>query len=245
MTTVVERKPEPRAKPARKASRPIEVSFTSVVTSTIWMGCIAIGVIGIIIPYARPQPAKPQPTPIQAELLDVSLTADPIPLEAAAPATPDVLVPPPSNAPLTPPSAPALIPVAAPNPAIAFELPVVGPTRVVEASQASYSTPTTTPADNPTAQPSTTPLTFGLGEGKQPAPTYPARAASEGQEGTVRIEFTIGTDGRVVAAEITSASPWPLLNQAALKVIRERWRFKPGPVRRHTIPLEFSLRKKI
>lgn len=245
MTTVGQRKIEPRTKKSGKASRPIEVSFTSIVTATIWMGCLAISVIGIVIPYARPQLPKPQPAPIQAELLDVSLTTDPILPEATAPAPPDVLVPPPTTAPLAPPTAPALIPVAAQNAAIAFELPVTGPTRVVEASQASYSTPLTMPADNSTAQPSATPLTFGLGDGKQPAPVYPARAASEGQEGTVRVEFTIGTDGRVVTAEIISASPWPLLNQAALKVIREKWRFKPGPVRRHTIPLEFSLRKKL
>jgi protein TonB len=122
-------------------------------------------------------------------------------------------------------------------------LPVAGPTRVVDAKEASYSAPTTPVADNAVAQPIVSQLTFGHGEGKQPAPQYPARALNEGQEGTVRVQFTVGADGRTVAAELASQSPWPLLNEAALKVVRERWRFASGPVRRYEVPIHFRIRK--
>jgi periplasmic protein TonB len=222
---------------------PVELSLTAIFTSAIWMGCIAIGVIGIVIPYASPQEPKAQASAIQAELLNVEMTSEPRVADDVAPAPADPLAPPPVAKAVAPSAAPALIPVAAPNPAIAFELPVAGPTRIVDAKEASYSAPVTQPADNAVAQPPVTQLTLGSGEGKQPQPTYPARALSEGQEGTVRVEFTVGADGRTLAAEIVSQSPWPLLNEAAVKVIRERWRFSPGPVRRYQVPIHFRIRK--
>ena len=219
-----------------------EISFPTIVTTTIWTTCLAVGLIGIVIPYAKPAFAKKAEVPLQAELLNVELTNDPLPpLDSSAP-PPNVLTPPPTSEPVAPPTAPALIPVAAPNPAIAFELPITGPTRIVAANQASYSTPAETPRSGENSAPAT-PLTFGRGEGKQPAPAYPARALSEGQEGVVRVTFTVGPDGRTLAAELAARSPWPLLNDAALKVIRERWRFSPGPIRRYEVPINFKLQK--
>jgi protein TonB len=228
---------------AQSRRAPGDLSLTAVSTAAIWIGCVAIGVIGIVIPYARPQPPKEQGRAIEAEILNVQMTAEPVAVDDITPPGPEALTPPPLAKPIAPPSAPALVPVAAPNPSIAFELPVVGPTRIVDAKDASYSTPATQPAENPVAQPIVTQLTFGRGEGKQPQPIYPARALNEGQEGTVRVEFTVGADGRTLAAEIISQSPWPLLNEAAVKVIRERWRFNPGPVRRYQVPIHFRIRK--
>jgi periplasmic protein TonB len=244
--TVAEKTVQPRlstTEPARRkaAARDTEISLIAVFTASVWLACLAIGIIGVVIPYARPQFSKPQPPPIQAELLDIALTTDPVADPDISP-PPPATTPPPLVQPIAPPSAPALIPVAAPNPTIAFELPVAGPTRIVEASQASYSTPDTT-ANITASQPTVAQLTFGRGEGKQPAPAYPPRALSEGQEGTVQIEFTVGADGRTLAAELKSKSPWPLLNEAALKVVRERWRFAPGAVRRYEVPIHFRIRK--
>ena len=223
-------------------ARDAEISLIQIFTATIWLVCLAIGIIGVVIPYARPQLSKPHSPPIQAELLHIELTTDPVADADASPSPPAATTPPPSVQPIAPPSAPTLIPVAAPNPAITFELPVAGPTRIVEASEASYSTPDTT-ANASAAQPPVAQLTFGRGEGKQPAPAYPPRALSEGQEGTVQIEFTVGPDGRTVAAEVKTKSPWPLLNEAALKVVRERWRFTPGAIRRYEVPIHFRIRK--
>jgi protein TonB len=220
------------------------ISLTAVVTTTIWASCLAVGIIGIVLPYARPTLAKiATEVPIQAEILNVELTNDPLPPLDSSPLPPNVLVPPPAAKPIVPPSAPALIPVAAPNPAIAFAVPVAGPTRVVAADQASYATPSETPRENSGNQVPVAPLTFGRGEGKQPAPTYPSRALNEGQEGTVRVTFTVGANGQTVAAELSGRSPWPLLNEAALKVIRERWRFSPGAVRRFEVPIHFKIQK--
>ena len=139
------------------------------------------------------------------------------------------------------PQPPALVAVAEPSTAIAFALPVEGLTRIVEANQASFVRPT-----NPTTSlvaPPVQPLTFGHGEGKQPAPEYPTQAMRAGQEGVVTIRFTVGENGRVPSAEAMSPSAWPLLNQAALRVVRERWRFRSGPVRLYEVSIRFQLQK--
>ena len=86
-------------------------------------------------------------------------------------------------------------------------------------------------------------LVFGEGEGQQPKPDYPLYAKRAGQEGTVRICLSVGVDGRVLAAEISSPSPWGAKNRSALSVVREQWRFKPGPVRLYEVAIRFQLTK--
>jgi TonB family protein len=87
------------------------------------------------------------------------------------------------------------------------------------------------------------PLTFGQGEGRQPAPEYPRRAMQEGQEGLVGVRFTVGENGRVLTAEPIAPAPWPLLNEAALRAVRERWRFRPGPPRSYEVAIRFELKR--
>ena len=84
-------------------------------------------------------------------------------------------------------------------------------------------------------------LTFGVGQGQQPNPDYPREAVLSRQTGTVKVRFTVNADGRVVAAELAAACRWPLLNQAALRAIRERWRFARGDVRSFEVSIEFEL----
>lgn len=56
------------------------------------------------------------------------------------------------------------------------------------------------------------------------APVYPAIAQQARVEGTVIIEATIGTDGRVKDARVLSSKP--LLDQAAIDAVLQ-WRFTP------------------
>ena len=220
-----------------------EMLLLPVITLVLWLGCAAIGWIGLTLQYARPRLPVKQPAPIQAEILNVELTGEPLSPPDVAPPPPDPLQPPPLLQTMAPPQAPPMIAVAEPMPAIAFPLPVEGPVRIVEANEASYARQTAPVAAAPTPVAPVEAITYGQGEGKQPAPEYPRQAARAGQEGTVVIRFSVGANGRVLAAEAVSLAPWPLLNEAALRVVRERWRFRPDSVRLYEVSIRFKLKK--
>jgi periplasmic protein TonB len=175
--------------------------------------------------------------------LNVELTSDPLPPINAAPPPPNLLQPPPMTKPAIVPPAPPMMAVAAPSPRIAFAVPVAAPARIVPAEQASFRTVEKPPVEVAPTAPTPQPLTFGQGEGKQPAPEYPRQSLREGQEGVVTMHVTVGEDGRVLAAQAVKPSPWPLLNNAALRVARSRWRFEPRGLRTVEISVRFELTK--
>jgi TonB family protein len=59
----------------------------------------------------------------------------------------------------------------------------------------------------------------------------------------VTIRFSVGEDGRVISAEAVSPSPWSMLNDAALRVVRGRWRFREGSPRLYEVAIRFELTK--
>lgn len=210
-------------------------------TLVLWLGCLAVGGLGLALRYPQPKAPTKVSAPTVAELLRVELTPDPVARVEVAP-TP-AAKPPPLLEPIRQLPAPTLTAVAMPSPAVAFALPIEGPNRTVGADEAAHRQPDV-PATSATAlQPPVQALTFGEGEGKQPKPQYPSRARLAGQEGTVVVRFSVAEDGSVVEAQLASPSPWPLLNGAALKVVRERWRFEPGRVRLFEVGIRFELGK--
>jgi protein TonB len=117
-------------------------------------------------------------------------------------------------------------------------------TKVAPAATRSTSKPTDQPASkaNSNSPPTTaTPLSFGSGAGKQPAPAYPLTARRSNQQGTVVVEFIVGTNGRVLSAWVKSPCPFSTLNNAAVSTIRSRWKFPSGAARRYKIPIVFRL----
>jgi periplasmic protein TonB len=252
----------PKDLPALPLSEEVrsETTVASVFTLVLWLTCLLVGWLGFALPYARPRLPSAAAPPMHAELIKVELTRSPAPAPAnSAVPLPSPTQPPPLVAPATPPQSPQLIAVARPSPAVAFALPIEAPARIVEVNQAAF----VRPAPQPTAvAPSTAPnagtgqpstgtapapavqtLTFGEGEGTQPAPRYPDTARRAGQTGTVVIRFSVGTDGRVLAAEPSAPSPWGALNREALRVVREQWRFKPGAARLCEVAIRFELKK--
>lgn len=214
--------------------------FLPVLTLVIWLGCSVIAALGLAMPYSRPHPAKAQPEPLQVEMLNVELNNDPLPDLEPPPAT-ALAVPPPPDA-IAQPQLPQAVAVAMPSPAIAFALPVTGPVRVVEAAQASYARSDSPNQTVTTALPVQS-LVFGQGAGKQPAPEYPIPAQDAGQEGTVNVRFFVAENGRVTAAEAVARSPWPLLNDSAVRTVRNRWRFATGTPRAYEVAIRFMLPK--
>lgn len=85
-----------------------------------------------------------------------------------------------------------------------------------------------------------------LDDRNQP-PEYPARAIRLRMEGTVLLDVSVGTDGRVAAIAVASSSGHDLLDRAALRAVRA-WQFRPAHqgadlrADRLQIPVEFHLK---
>lgn len=79
-----------------------------------------------------------------------------------------------------------------------------------------------------------------LAGGRMPPPAYPAEARRRNQEGTVVVSFTVDANGSVIGARVATPSPWPLLNDAAVRAVR-RWKFPAGPVMNLQQPVVFQL----
>jgi protein TonB len=235
-------------RPPLAASRPKtrpwrgEIPILSVVTLVLWVGCAVVGGVGLTLAYARPTPHRPEAAPIVAEVIEVELTHPTLALRAVDPLPPETLpAPPPAFEPLPDPAELAFVAVTEPSPAIAFALPVEGPTMTVDPRFASHAPPPA--AESAINAAAAQVIAYGQGEGRQPAPLYPQQAKREGQEGTVTVRFSVGENGRVLEAEAVTPAPWPLLNAAALRAVKERWRFQPGPARLYEVAIRFELKR--
>ena len=62
----------------------------------------------------------------------------------------------------------------------------------------------------------------------QTGPTYPPLSRRLREEGSVRLRLTVGTDGRVVAAEILESSGAARLDDAATRWVLRHWRYEPA-----------------
>ncbi|MCL4788105.1 MAG: TonB family protein [Verrucomicrobia bacterium] len=208
-------------------------------TLLLWVSCLLVGLLGFVLSYERPHARQVRDEPLLAQQLQVDLSPSPPP--DSEPQPPDPSAPPPPPDTFAPPAITRPIAVAQPSPAIAFALPVAGRTRVVEASRAEYVSGSVGNAQS--APPPVRQLTLGEGEGNQPKPNYPRQAERQRQEGTVVVRLSVGEDGRVLQAEAVESCPWPLLNEAALKVVRERWHFPAGPARLYEVAIRFQIAK--
>jgi TonB family protein len=192
-----------------------EAGLISVATLVIWLVCVIVGVLGYLLPGNRPKSPATQPAPTEAELVNVSLTDQQV-------VPPDQPPPPRSDAVPTP-QVPEMPAVAAPSPAIAFALPVNAPVHVVRQA-----------AVAPTQ------VFIGQTDGDEPKPDYPVEAQLAGEEGTVRIDFTVTPQGRITAARVATPCDWPLLNQSALRCVRDQWSFPAKLAGRHFVLIDFK-----
>lgn len=79
-----------------------------------------------------------------------------------------------------------------------------------------------------------------LAAGRMTAPSYPPFSRRNGQTGTVLVEFTVDTNGRVISAYAKSSSKWPLLDNEAVRTVRS-WKFPAGGVMKLQRPIIFRL----
>lgn len=172
---------------------------------------------------AQELPATPETPPAPPELPTLA-ESSPLP---EIPEIPELPV-------LTP--VPAAVPRPAPPVTSARRSPQARPQQAAGKPGASTSTGTTASAGTGGMTPS-----GRLAAGRMPPPSYPAEAKRKNQTGTVLIEFTVDTDGRVISAHAKSSSGWPILDSEAVRTVR-RWKFPAGSVMKLQRPIVFQLR---
>jgi len=74
---------------------------------------------------------------------------------------------------------------------------------------------------------------------KKLMPSYPLAAKNDREQGTVVLDATIGTDGKVHDPEVV-VSPWPYLTSAAIDAVSQ-WRYKPYVVDGNPVEVETTI----
>lgn len=218
----------------------------NVITLAAWLSAVIGACIGFSIHQEWTVKFAKKPKPLSvltrvdiatSESLE-TIVASEIPTEATVEPTTTVL------------SAPPALPEFAPMAELP-EIPEI-PEFVIQKTAQKVATPTANTAPRPkptqstkpnsTAPSSATLLSFGKGEGRQPSPSYPLQAKRNNQQGTVIVEFLVGTDGKVLNAWLKSPSPYDSLNNSALSTVRNRWSFPAGTARHYRISITFQLK---
>lgn len=203
--------------------------------------CIALGLhagIGMWLAAALVIPEMPLASET-APQIEMELTAP----EETPPATGEIPAeetppPPPEPAPAEPPTPepPAVVeeqvapmPAETPLPEVPKITPP--PTPRPKPKQMARATPPQPNAPRTAVGPARPAAPAGPSTGPQcvskPAPTYPAALEERGIGGSVTIQLTIDTSGKVSTATLSQSSGQAALDRAALSGVR-RWKFKPA-----------------
>lgn len=191
-----------------------------VAVASLLAAFLSLGVIG----------AKPHHETLTAVRLTADLTPPPPPPPQAAPqqqkspllpASPIVAPPPPITLAVPAPAvatAPAPAPVVVPAPAPAAAAPVPAPASLSSAPKRD--------------------LTANLIEATPPR--YPIDSRRAREQGTVLLNVTVGSDGRVVEISVARSSGYDRLDRAALSAVKH-WRWAASEVIKGVIPIPFVL----
>ena len=230
-------------------------------TLATWLSVAGFGTVGVVVPEWEPVSAPPVAE--ETQLFDQEFTLGDIATpesggESTDTAPPQFTETPPETLPAPPaleplaefaplPDIPDLPPAAAkptqelPKARSEIARPAAGRSSAASALRSGSSRPTGNPKTGAAVSGGGLSEATRLAAGRMPAPTYPAECRRKGQSGTVVVEFTVDSGGRVISAYAKSASPWPLLNSEAVRTVRS-WKFPPGGIMKLQRPIVFQLR---
>ncbi|HTL57821.1 MAG TPA: energy transducer TonB [Candidatus Limnocylindrales bacterium] len=128
--------------------------------------------------------------------------------------------------------------IAAADPtSVAFAVPVQGAVAIAPAAHLATPPP---PANH--APPQATRFNPAVADGgSYPPPQYPGVGLRNHYQGTVTIEIQVDATGKITVARVQKSSGFPALDEAALDVVKNRWRFPPGTERNYYWPCVFQL----
>ena len=122
------------------------------------------------------------------------------------------------------------------SPSIAFAVPVQG---AVAVASPRYATP---PPPINAAPPKPMKFNPDASTGNFPKPTYPGYAWRNRYQGTVSLELIVDAGGSVVEAKVVKSSGFTILDDAAVKTVKEKWKFPPGSTRDYLWDCIFELK---
>lgn len=169
--------------------------------------------------------------------------------ESAQPAAPS----PPQPPPPAPPPERQMIATPRPTPSPMSAPPADQPLPPVQSAPAP---PTPAPPAPPSAAasaapgPSITPPNFTAAYLNNPGPAYPAASRRKKEEGTVRLRVQVSAEGAPSQVSIDRSSGFAELDNAAVDVVKRRWRFAPAKQGDRAVsawvivPMEFSLKSR-
>lgn len=191
--------------------------------NSICLVFLLIGLVGFKVPKVIIKPLSEISEPVP-----VIFTP---PEEIQKPETPDKPEepPPPTDQPMDTPAVTVVAAVADAS-QVAFSVPVQG---AVAVASARFAAPPPANLTAPPARP--TPVKFNptttTDGGSYPQPIYPRFAMRQKQQGSVTIEIKVDSTGAVTSAEVFKTSGYTVLDEAAVDVVKNRWRFPTGPER--------------
>jgi len=180
-------------------------------TNSICFLFLVIGLIGLKAPRV-----------VQKPLIQVTESAPVIftPPEDQPKPEPEVQPdePAPQDAPV---ETPQVVTVAAPADAsVAFSVPVQGAVAIAKEARFASPPPPVTHAPGPTR------FDPNAASGSFPPPEYPMLAHAHQYQGTVTLEILVDAAGKITSVKVQKSSGYTILDEAALKTVRDHWRFK-------------------
>ncbi len=198
----------------------------NITTLATWLSVAGFGVVGMVVPEWRASPQVLQVDAAPTNDEDITLGDTRVAENAAISeeSSPSEV----ADTPATPPDSPALadhlpLPDVPSFPSVVAKAPAATasnrPARPVSKSASATSNRTATEASNAAR----------FAAGHMPERPYPAEARYRNQTGSVVVEFVADSDGRVISAKVKKPSPWPLLNEEAVRTVLG-WSFPAGGV---------------
>jgi protein TonB len=189
--------------------------------STVLVIAIEVAIIALLI-YGM------APASVEKKLQDITTTVeDKVEVKAPPPPPPDTAKPPP---PFIPP----------PDFQIATEAPV----NTSIASQSVKSVPPLPPTPTSSSPAERPPTPAELIPSTKTTPPYPAISQRLGEEGTVQLMVTVGTDGIPTSVVVDTSSSKPRLDQQAIDWVKGHYRWKPCTKDGKPIPCVYPLNVK-
>lgn len=190
-----------------------------------------------------PSPVTP-PKPLTVNLIKPALIQ---PAIEAPQAKPEIKPAPPKPVVQTPPQPPVLVAkrqVPSPMPVIETHEPIAEPEPAPKPSPA----PPRLVADAPNPAPSSPTPPRPADYLNNPKPPYPVLSRRLGEEGVVRLNVLVHSDGSVARLELAKSSGFARLDQSAMDTVQSSWKFEPArqdgsPVAAWVIvPIQFTVR---